>query len=140
MREHPPRATLVVIDEGTVADVHLLAHPPAGAHPRVRGATRERNGLPQRHVGVRAHSLCSTPRSQRRLRPAERCKSPNSDGAFQPDVSGVVPEPAIEGPGPFAHLVGGHLRQVCPVSSTVVVCPLDEGGTDTLCAFGFGDP
>ncbi|QYL27933.1 hypothetical protein TM48_02206 [Mycobacterium shottsii] len=65
---------------------------------------------------------------------------PDSDGAFQPDVGGVVPEPAIERPSPFACLVRGHLRQLRPVSSAVVVCPLDEGGTEALCAFGFGDP
>lgn len=69
-----------------------------------------------------------------------QCHKPDSDGAFQPDVGGVVPEPAIERPSPFASLVCGHLRQPCPVCSAVVVCPLDECSTKTLCAFGFGDP
>lgn len=54
---------------------------------------------------------------------------PDSDGAFQPDVGGVVPEPAIERPSPFASPVCGHLRQLRPVSSAVVVCPLDECST-----------
>ena len=65
-------------------------------------------------------------------------RTPDSDAAFEPDVGSAVPKPAIERPSPFASIVGGHLCQLRPVGSTIVVCPLDERSPQALCAFGLG--